>query len=796
MFVPGTSTQVLRLHVVGMVALEGAAAQAAKTEAALGSFGSAGSTPIQAVAPVDSVIAAFAPPAGAARGPSPSAPGTFSMPPLVLNWNYALDLSHVTTNNVADLSNRLTPLQTQIPGVLSDVSGIQGSNVIIQTLNALNTFTLRVILLQIPVILLLVQVFGLVLLFVRLMADILVDRQADAIAVLRSRGAARRQIFGALTVQGLALGLIALVLGPLAAIPIVRFIALHTLSGSSAATASVLGGNPIALALTVKWFAIVAVVVAGGAMIFSINRAASFNVVALRRESARATTKPLWQRLNLDVIAAVIGVALYSIYVFSSAHVTDANVRLALSPLALVVPLFLLVAVGLLFMRFFPAVLRLMAHVATRGHGATAMVATAQMARAPRQALRMTLLFALATAFVIFVLVYGATEQQRVYASTAYQVGADFSGTLAPPRANNASVAALTARFAGLPGVRAASVGYSTTFSDNTVGAQVTLIGVDTQTYGTTALWSADDASQPLPVLMADLLNQRPTAASQDAVAAIVDDAMASIYHLRVGDSFTLSVPGYSNGSTMHLIVLALVQHIPSIYDDARYLRTVGIVVDYPSVAAVSTRDTAGPAPQPNAIWLRTASDAASLASVRAALGRGRTTLAPLLDRRALITQQQTDPLQIDLLGALSIGAALVLLLALLGTWIASWLNARARVTSFAVLRALGTTPGQIVAVLIWEQTVVYLSALVLGMALGWLLAQSVLPTLIFANFASGLTSESATIGIPPLHAVVPLHELALLLGGLVAVCVVATAIMARLVSRSVLGQALRLNED
>src|SRR5260370_7581791 len=68
---------------------------------------------------------------------------------------------------------------------------------------------------RIPVTSLLVFVLGLVLFFVSMTADFLVDRQSDSISILRSRGASRSQIFASFTVQSLALGLIALALGPL-----------------------------------------------------------------------------------------------------------------------------------------------------------------------------------------------------------------------------------------------------------------------------------------------------------------------------------------------------------------------------------------------------------------------------------------------------------------------------------------------------------------------------------------------------------------------------------------------------
>src|SRR5574340_1669833 len=104
------------------------------------------------------------------------------------------------------------------------------------------------------------------------------------------------------TLHNIGLSLIALVVGPLAAIPIVRALAERALPPASQGALATLAGNPFAVAWDVRWYALVAVIVAGVAMVFSTNRAASNNIITLRRENARANAKPFWQRFNLDLI--------------------------------------------------------------------------------------------------------------------------------------------------------------------------------------------------------------------------------------------------------------------------------------------------------------------------------------------------------------------------------------------------------------------------------------------------------------------------------------------------------------
>jgi ABC-type antimicrobial peptide transport system permease subunit len=207
------------------------------------------------------------------------------------------------------------------------------------------------------------------------------------------------------------------------------------------------------------------------------------------------------------------------------------------------------------------------------------------------------------------------------------------------------------------------------------------------------------------------------------------------------------------------------------------------LLVDYQSYATTYTKDSGGGTLAPNYAWLQTRSDATSLAIVRKAY--------PMLqDRRAMLNTLQSDSLHINYMSLLGTGIAVGLLLALAGTLFSAWLNASGRLTSFAVLRALGMVPRKIAAVLLWELGSVCVAALALGAGLGFLLMQLIMPVLYITDFVVGINSGT------PVQVVVPTLLIAIVLGAVVCICVVALALMARLVSRPSLSQTLRLNED
>ncbi|HEX8728243.1 MAG TPA: FtsX-like permease family protein, partial [Ktedonobacterales bacterium] len=391
-------------------------------------------------------------------------------------------------------------------------------------------------------------------------------------------------------------------------------------------------------------------------------------------------------------------------------------------------------------------------------------------------------------------------QAQRLSDTAAYRVGADFSGVLTP--AATATFDSLKAQYAGISGVTSATLGLSADITPDKNSAQIILklLAVDADTFGTTAAWTDQDSSQPLAELMALLRAQRASAVSQNGVAAIVDDATWNAFHLTPGAPFTLTPPGDSS-QTMRLIAVAHVQHIPTIYNvsggaGGGFDGQGGILVDYASFATLYQHNAGSAAPLPTTVWLRSADDAASIASVRHALSSGDLALTSLLDRRQILDSTRSDPLQLDIVNTLLIGAVTAMFLALAGIWAGSWFNARSRLVNFAVLRALGTTPRQLRVMLVQEQVIVYIAAIALGTGLGFVLALTSLPLLLFNQLVAqggGSLTEAVT---PPARIVVPGGTLLLALAAVVVICLLAIAITMAALTRLSLGQTLRLNED
>jgi ABC-type antimicrobial peptide transport system permease subunit len=717
-----------------------------------------------------------------------------------LFWRYPFDLARLDASDLPALSQQTSDVDNRVQDTLQrNVTDLVYSNVFGSLFTTLEFSSVEISFTQLTVTFLLLVTLALVLFLVSLMSDVLIERQNAVIATLRSRGATRRHIFGAFAIQGIILGVVALLVGPFLALLLVRGIAQNLLAPEYQSAVNVIAAHPFQAVLDVAEYAIIAVVVALLVLILAINRATRMDIVSFRRESSRPQHVPLWRRLYLDLIIAFLLLAGYGVYSYFWSFLTISSSRIdpvvynLLTGLSFFTTPLLVAAILLLFLRLFPQILRLATYLVAKMRSAPAVLALAQMERTPRPAARMIVLLALAIASSCFLLTLIASKEQRNIDAATFSVeAADFSGSL-PTSDASRSLNQLKAYYSTLPGVQSATLGYHDVIqlgSDHSLAGPgaITISAVDVDTYAHTVTWPTSYSSQPLSELTAQLALHRFDGIARNVVYALVDTATWQRLHLTQGIQFTLPADSSEN-SHINYIALARINYVPGVYDTPTLTGSgMGLIVDYQNYVAVKARVTGGTATalSPNRIWLRTNDDATSLARLR-------NILPDLNDRNQLIATIQNNPDYLSIIGVMYIGVGAAFVLALVGTLILSWLNASNRLTNFAVARALGMAPRQIAAVLLWEQSLVYILALFLGLSLGTMLTMFVAPTVGNLPIGSGL---DLPFDIPAIQVVIPYLQLLLLLGVLMIICLVALLLMARIVSRPSLGQTLRLNED
>lgn len=718
--------------------------------------------------------------------------------PIDLNWSYPFDFSHLDINDLANLTNSLNATLTTISNNPIDEPFVNATTAS-GPLSVLQDYSNRITVLQLPISCLAYLIAGLVLFFVLLLIEVLVERQVEAIALLRSRGASRRQIFGALLGQSLGPGLVAFIAGPLLAIAGVILLANFVLAADNRGALDVITTKPLQVAQSQIQRDLIVVGLAVPGAGIAIWRILRSNVLVMRQERARSTQRPLWMRWRLDLLAAMAALAGFgfSLYI-QSPGVLDVRTRTLILPVtSLVGVLFLLLGGLLLLLRGLPALLRCSERLAARTRGAAPVLAMAQIAREPRQPLRTTLLFALAVAFALFAVIFSQTQTQRIDDMTLFQVGADFSGGI-PDTLQGEDLNSQLAFYRSIKGVTSVTLGTSTFMgggSDRSIA--ILLEAITSDSYASTIRWPAHNSAQPESALLATLYKQQATAVRKNVIPALLDDAAAQALGISVGQQFVLA----DFNGPINFVAVAIVHALPTIYDSTTSTGSDtsvphgGVLVDFQTYSQVETNANQ-PGLEATQVWVR--ANPANLANVRSVLFQGTYALQNGLDRQALAQNLASDPLYRAIVGILALGAIIALLLGLAGNLLVAWWNARSRRVSFALLRALGCAPGQVASVLLWEQGIVYSVGLVLGVVLGLVFALAILPAFTFSPVTSVGSIETFYVAqsLPPVQVAIPVLALLVLLAGLVVICILALLLMLLVIVRPQVGQALRLDED
>ena len=298
-----------------------------------------------------------------------------------------------------------------------------------------------------------------------------VERDRRDLALLRARGARRRDLLVLASLESVILGIIAGLLGTAAAFGAVS--ALVT-GGAHATTGRVLLIGAICVLLASAG--------AGAARIGASLSSLRMSVASGRR-GTRREHKPLWQRLYLDVACLVVSGLIYWLTAstgFSAVVNPDSNPTLSLSVYMFFAPALLWIGATLLLVRLRGRALSWIIARVVRGRAASRraflLVSAGRRGAAINRGL---VVVGLLLAFGVNLGIFSATYNQQVKVDAQLTLGADVTAT-APPGV--ASERDLTRQIAAVPGV-AATTGVEHSYAYVGPDLQDTY-GIDASSFG------------------------------------------------------------------------------------------------------------------------------------------------------------------------------------------------------------------------------------------------------------------------------------------------------------------------
>lgn len=423
--------------------------------------------------------------------------------PFRQTWQFQFDVERFNVGNRGDVQNALAALRADIEPL--------GAFVDTTLDETLSSFSARLSFNEVPLLILLLEVVGIVLFYVAMVSHMLVEQQAEEISLLRSRGATILQIVTLFALEGLAIGILAAALAPFLAGGAIALL------GHTAIFSDITNGRPLPITFMPQAFGLAA----GGALLALLALlipafvATQRTAVSQKVRLGRPAGPSLFHRYYLDVaLAGLSALLIWEMERRGSIFEPSALGGLTADPLLLAAPALFTLTVAAIILRVFPLVMRVITHLATVIAGAPVALGLWQVVRNPGQYVRLTLLILMVAAVATYSASYHRTVKRSFEERELYRNGVEARvaglGALSGLPHEEAQQA-----LDRVPGLIAAATAYrgdgSLSATEFGVNIQFSVLGVDPRRVASpredaSLLWYRDDFSvSSLQSLMAVL---------------------------------------------------------------------------------------------------------------------------------------------------------------------------------------------------------------------------------------------------------------------------------------------------
>ena len=630
-------------------------------------------------------------------------------------------------------------------------------------------------------------IFVLLAVFIFMVSRQMLDMEQNEIAVLKSRGANRRQLLTLYTLQSLILAAVAYA-GGVALSPY-----LCQVLGSANSFLEFVRRSALDTQInsTVLLYGAAAALLSVLAMVLPVLRRSKTTIVSHKQgRNHRRSDRPLWQKLGLDVI--LLGVSLYGLYSFNGQKEALSQKVLegaSLDPLLFLSSSLFMIAAGLLALRVLPAVVWLVFTPFKKLWSPALYASFLRILRTRRSQGFIVVFLVITIALGVFNADAARTINGNKEDNLRYEIGADL--VLQEKWSDNS--ASLTdnpnldlvynepdyGRFLAMDGVQSCAKVLTDSVSVSVSGGtlkNVQLMAINTKAFGQT-IWMKEGLN-PYPI------NAYLNAISQNSRGVLVSRNAQTDFGMKLGDVISYKM---SSGESIRGTICGFVDYFPS-YAPVTYAKgTDGLYRETPNYLVVAnlSQVQAECGVTPYEVWIKTNGSTDFIYDFAEENGL---TFTHFRDASAELVEMKNNPVLQGTNGILTVGFIVVLLLCAVGFLIYWVLSIQSRTLQFGIFRAMGLSMREILTMLLNEHLFISGLSIVTGAAVGKLTAKLYMPLIQLAYAAS----DNAL----PLQVVSrsgDMARIAIVVGVMLAVCL---TVLGVLISRMKIAQALKLGED
>jgi len=626
--------------------------------------------------------------------------------------------------------------------------------------------------------------------YIYMVAQLIVQSDANEIAMLQSRGAGTSQILMTYFLQSLLLCGTAAVLGPLVGV------FFCTLLGAANGFLEFVGRTALPIVIRPQTFLYdaIAFVFAMTTMMLPAFVASRVTIVEKKQSNNRRWRAPLWQKLFLDVI--FLALALYGLYSYgvrqTTVMVTAAEgLSVPVDPYLFLISTLFLLGAGLVFLRVYPYFLRLIFWLGRRYWSSSMYSTFLTVIRSSGRETFLMLFLILTVSIGIYFGNAARTINKNLEDRANYSVGTDIvmtrewvtTATVTDGDSYTVYVEPDFSETTRIEGIQnAARVIYKTLAStrhqsttQSTVGQNITatVMAFDPLEFSKVVWYD----SALLPYHINEYLNYM----NRSTTAIILSASYRDDFGLKVGDTLSYSwkdLDGKTCG-TVYGTIMAFVEYWPGINpntEEGEYF----VIGNY-NYVRLQTRL------QPYQYWLKMEEDAGT-AEVYEAIAQKNYTVKSIVNARQDIISQKNDALLQGTNGSLTMGFIVTMMIAMVGFLLYWIISIRSRELQFGILRAIGLTRERVWVMLIWEQALLSAAAILAGIMIGSIASQLYVPMLEMVY--------SAAQQVPPFKVVASRTDYIRIYCVVGFMLAAGFAVLGALISRIRITQAIKLGED
>lgn len=267
-------------------------------------------------------------------------------------WFYAIDYHGLNIDKLNSLVNNIKDIDMDLHAINKDIVVEFPAMGILAEYNVKKQQVTNMMWsLNVPVIVLLC-------LYMFMISGLIIARERNEISLLSSRGAGRHQVVFGYFVEGGFLSAIAILVGPLLGYFICKIL------GSSSGFLEFVDRKSLDTNINIQsyLYVLIAVFVFMTTLIIPAYKATKTNIVDYKRKVGRRLDTPIWEKFFVDILLLLIsGYGYYSFIkrqnVIKSTGISALDLNI--DPLLFIVPVLFIIGVGLLFLRIYPYIIKL-----------------------------------------------------------------------------------------------------------------------------------------------------------------------------------------------------------------------------------------------------------------------------------------------------------------------------------------------------------------------------------------------------------------------------------------------------